>query len=58
MILADVIYSFIVMANVITIVNYECTVITMVNYDPKTFTVQATDVESEKLFFLSCRQIS
>ncbi len=37
-----VIYSFTVMATVITSVNYDCTVITIVNYDPKTFLVQAT----------------
>ncbi len=42
MILANVIYSFIMMATVITIVNYDRTVITIVNYDPKTFIVQAT----------------
>ncbi len=52
MILTNVIYSFIVMATVITIVNYNHTVITIVNYDhtvitilnyaPKTFIVQAT----------------
>jgi hypothetical protein len=41
-IVANVIYSFIVMATVINIVNYDCTVITIVNYDPKTFIVQAT----------------
>ncbi len=48
-----VICSFIVLASVITIVNYNCTVITIVNYnctvfsivsyDSKTFTVQDTD---------------
>ncbi len=43
-ILASVIYSLIVMATVITIVNYDCTVITIVNYDPKSFIVQATDL--------------
>ncbi len=42
MILANVIYSFIVMAIVIMIVNYDHTVITIINYDPKTFTVEAT----------------
>jgi hypothetical protein len=42
MILANVIYSFIVMATVIMIVNDNCTVNTIVNYDPKTFIVQAT----------------
>ncbi len=42
MILANVIYSFIVMAIVIMIVNYDHTVITIINYDPKTFTAQAT----------------
>jgi len=48
MILANVMYSFIVMATVITIVNYDCTVITMVNYDPQTFIVQATGVVIDK----------
>ncbi len=43
MILDNVIYSFIVIATVITIVNYDHTVITIVNYDPKTFIVHATD---------------
>jgi hypothetical protein len=38
-----VIYSFLVLATVITIINYDRTVITIVNYDPKTFIVQATD---------------
>ncbi len=38
-----VIYSFIVLATVITIVNYNPTVIMIVNYDGKTFIVQATD---------------
>jgi hypothetical protein len=47
MILANVIYSFIVMATVITIINYDCTVITIVTYDPKTFIVQATDGNSK-----------
>jgi hypothetical protein len=42
MMLTNVIYSFIVMATVITIVNYDCTVIMIVNYNPKTFIVQAT----------------
>jgi hypothetical protein len=37
-----VIYSFIVLATVIMIVNYDSTVITIVNYDRKTFIVQAT----------------
>ncbi len=48
MILANVIYSFMVMATVIMIVNYDCTVIMIVNYnviysfmDPKAFIVQA-----------------
>ncbi len=41
-ILANVIYSYIVMATVITIMNYDFTVITIVNYDPKTFMVEAT----------------
>ncbi len=39
-----VIYSVIVLATVIMIVNYDCTVITIVNYNHKTFIVQATDV--------------
>jgi hypothetical protein len=38
-----VIYSFIVVATVITIVNYNPTVIMIVNYDGKAFIVQATD---------------
>jgi hypothetical protein len=42
MILANVIYSFLVMATVITIVNYDHTVILIVIYNPKTFLVQAT----------------
>ena len=37
-----VIYSFIVLANVIMIVNYDRTVITIKNYNRKTFIVQAT----------------
>jgi hypothetical protein len=37
-----VIYSFIVLATVNMIINYDCTVITIVNYDRKTFIVQAT----------------
>jgi hypothetical protein len=39
-----VIYSVIVLATVIMIVNYNHTVITIVNYNQKTFIVQATDV--------------
>jgi hypothetical protein len=39
--------SFIVLATVITIVNYNCTVITIVNYDHKTFIVQATSLNFE-----------
>ncbi len=42
MIRANVIYNFIVMDTVITIINYDHSVITVVNYDPKTFKVQAT----------------
>jgi hypothetical protein len=42
MILANVIYSFKIMATVIMIVNYNHTVIMIVNYNPKTFIVQAT----------------
>ncbi len=38
-----VIYSFIVLATVIMIVNYDCAVIRIINYDRKTFIVQATD---------------
>ncbi len=37
-----VIYSFIVLATVITIINYDRTVIVIVNYDCKLFIVQAT----------------
>jgi hypothetical protein len=51
MILANVIYSLIVMATVITIVNYNHTVIRIVNYDPITFIVQATN--RDKLVRLS-----
>jgi hypothetical protein len=47
MILANVSYSFIIMATVITIVNYDCTVIMIINYDPKTFMIQATDLSHE-----------
>jgi hypothetical protein len=43
-ILANVIYSFIVMTTVIMIINDDCTVITIINYDPKTFIVQATEL--------------
>ncbi len=47
-----IIYSFIVLATVIMIVNNEHTVITIViNYDPKTFIVQATGVIVGELFF-------
>jgi hypothetical protein len=42
-ILANVVYSFVVMATVIMIVNYNCTVITIVNYDSKTFIAHATE---------------
>jgi hypothetical protein len=55
MILANVIYSFIVMATVITMVNYNCTVIAIINYIPKTFIAQATaknSFENVKKFFL------
>ncbi len=38
-----VIYSFIVLATVIMIVNYDRTVITIINYIHKTFIVQATE---------------
>jgi hypothetical protein len=44
MILANVIYSFIVMATFILIVNYDRTVIRIVNYDLKTFIVKATGI--------------
>jgi hypothetical protein len=37
-----VIYSFVVLATVITIVNYDHTVIMIINYNRKTFIVQAT----------------
>jgi hypothetical protein len=37
------IYSFIVLATVIMVLNYDHTVITIVNYDRKTFIVQVTD---------------
>ncbi len=36
-------YSFIVLATAIMMVNYDCTVITIVNYNGKTFIVQAQD---------------
>jgi hypothetical protein len=39
-----VIYSFIVVATVIMIINYNRIVIMIVNYDHKTFIVQATGV--------------
>jgi hypothetical protein len=42
MILANIIYSFIVIATVIMIINNDCNVITIVNYGHKTFIVQAT----------------
>ena len=38
-----VIYSFIILATVIMIVNYDRTVITIINYDHKTFIVRARD---------------
>jgi hypothetical protein len=38
-----IIYNFIVLAAVITIVNYDRTAITIVIYNHKTFIVQATD---------------
>jgi hypothetical protein len=37
-----VIYSFILLATVITIINYDHTVITIMNYDNKSFIVKAT----------------
>ncbi len=40
-----VIYSFIVLATAITIINYDCTVITIVKYNRKTFIVQATGLD-------------
>ncbi len=46
-----IIYSFIVLAIVIMIVNYDHIVITIVNYDRKTFIVQATGVIVGELFF-------
>jgi hypothetical protein len=45
-----IIYSFIVLATVIMIVNYDHIVITIVNYDRKTFKVHATGVIVGKLF--------
>ncbi len=39
-----IIYSFIVLATVIMIVNYDRTVIMIVNYNCKTFIVQATEL--------------
>jgi hypothetical protein len=47
-----VIYSFIVLAIVITIVNYDRTIITIINYDRKTFIVQATGYQFLKLYFI------
>jgi hypothetical protein len=44
MTLPNVIYSFIVTATVIKIVNYDHIVIMIVNYDPKAFIVQATEL--------------
>jgi hypothetical protein len=44
-----IIYSFIVLATVIMIINYNHTVITIVNYDPKPFIVQATDRQKPSL---------
>ena len=41
-------YSFIVIAFVIMIVNYNFTVVMIVNYDPQTFIVQATGVVIDK----------
>ncbi len=48
-----IIYSFIVLATVIKIVNYNCTVIMIVNYDRKTFIVQATDLATNNFKTLS-----
>ncbi len=48
-----IIYSFILLATVITIVNYDRTVITIINYDHKTFMVQATDWWTFKSIFFS-----
>ncbi len=42
-----IIYSFIVLATIITIVNYDRTLITIINYNPKTFIVQATGLTSK-----------
>jgi hypothetical protein len=39
-----IIYSFIVLATLIVIINYDRTVITIVNYDHKTFIVQSPGV--------------
>ena len=46
-----IIYSFIVLATVTVIVNYDHTVIMIVNYDRKIFIVQATGVDLIKLFW-------
>jgi hypothetical protein len=43
MILANVIYNFIVMDTVITIVNYDHSVITIVNYDHSVITIVNDD---------------
>ncbi len=48
-----IIYSFIVLATVIKIVNYNCTVNMIVNYDRKTFIVQATDPATNNFKTLS-----
>jgi hypothetical protein len=45
-----VIYSFIVLATVIMVINYDRTVITIVNYDHKTFIVQATGLGEASFF--------
>jgi len=47
-----IIYSFIVLATVITIITYDSIVITIVNYDRKTFIVQDTGVNAI-FFFVS-----
>ena len=44
-----IIYSFIVLATVITIVNYDRTVITIINYDCKTSIVQATVLKNGRV---------
>jgi hypothetical protein len=51
-----VIHSFIVLATVIMIVNYDCTAITIVNYDCKTFMLQGTDSFFGVVYCLQARK--